>query len=208
MMVGIAGWGDALAEGVRERMIAGAVRLLAQQGLQATSFSEVLALTGAPRGSIYHHFPGGKDQLVAAAVDAAGAHALEVLAPLAGSGPVVVTETFLGLWRLLLEHTSTTMGCAVLAVTVATDSGELLDKAGAVFRAWRARLAELLAAGGLPNSDAFAATLIAASEGAVVMARASRSLEPFDAVAAYLLTQVRAAVDDGGNVGSGPSTAA
>lgn len=172
-------------------MIAGAVRLLAQQGLQATSFSEVLALTGAPRGSIYHHFPGGKDQLVAAAVDAAGAHALAVLDPLAGSDPATVTETFLGLWRLLLERTDTTVGCAVLAVTVATRSDELLDQAGAVFRSWRSRLAELLAAGGLADADAFAATLIAASEGAVVLARASRSLEPFDAVAGYLLSQAQ-----------------
>jgi TetR/AcrR family transcriptional regulator, lmrAB and yxaGH operons repressor len=188
-----------VAEGVRERMIAGAVRLLAQQGLQATSFSEVLALTGAPRGSIYHHFPGGKDQLVAAAVEAAGAHALDVLTPLAGQDPVVVTETFLGLWRLLLERTDSSIGCAVLAVTVATGSDELLDRAGAVFRSWRSRLAELLTAGGHPQPDAFAATLIAASEGAVVLARASRSLEPFDAVAGYLLSQVRA-VDDGGKL--------
>jgi TetR/AcrR family transcriptional repressor of lmrAB and yxaGH operons len=178
-----------LSEGVRDRMIAGAVRLLAQQGLQATSFSEVLALTGAPRGSIYHHFPGGKDQLVAAAVDAAGAHALDILAPLAGSDPATVTETFLGLWRLLLERTGTTVGCAVLAVTVATRSDELLDQAGSVFRDWRTRLGELLAAGGHPDPDAFAATLIAAGEGAVVLARAARSLEPFDAVAGYLLAR-------------------
>ena len=52
----------------REQMIEGALSLLAKQGLQATSFSEVLKLTGAPRGSIYHHFPGGKDQLVAEAL--------------------------------------------------------------------------------------------------------------------------------------------
>jgi TetR/AcrR family transcriptional regulator, lmrAB and yxaGH operons repressor len=195
-----------VAEGVRDRMIAGAVRLLAQQGLQATSFSEVLALTGAPRGSIYHHFPGGKDQLVAAAVDAAGAHALDVLAPLAGAGPVTVTETFLGLWRLLLDRTGSTTGCAVLAVTVATGSDALLDRAGAVFRSWRARLADLLAAGGHPDPDPFAATLIAAGEGAVVLARAARSLEPFDAVAGYLVAQVRAAtVDSGGKLSEPPA---
>jgi TetR/AcrR family transcriptional regulator, lmrAB and yxaGH operons repressor len=174
-------------------MIAGAVRLLAQQGLQATSFTEVLALTGAPRGSIYHHFPGGKDQLVAAAVAAAGAHALQVLEPLAGASPVEVTETFLGLWRLLLERTGLTTGCAVLAVAVATHSDDLLDRAGAVFRGWRTRLAALFADGGLAEADAFAATLIAASEGAVVLARAERSLEPFDAVAGFLLSQVRTA---------------
>ncbi|WP_433307078.1 TetR/AcrR family transcriptional regulator [Actinoplanes sp. CA-030573] len=181
-----------MADGVRDRMIDGAVRLLAQQGLQATSFAEVLQLTGAPRGSIYHHFPGGKDQLVAAAVEAAGARAIGVLDGLAGQSPERVTEAFLGLWRLLLERTGMTAGCAVLAVTVATRSDELVSGAGAVFRAWRSRLSDLFEAGGLPDAGAFAATLVAASEGAVVMARAERSMEPFDAVAGHLLAQVRA----------------
>jgi AcrR family transcriptional regulator len=192
MMVGIFG-GGGVAEGVRERMVSGAVRLLAQQGLQATSFTEVLQLTGAPRGSIYHHFPGGKDQLVAAAVDAAGEHAIKVLDGLAGSSAEQVTAAFLGLWRLLLERSGNSAGCAVLAVTVATRSDDLIDRAGGVFRAWRQRLAELLAAGGLADAEAFAATLVAASEGAVVLARAERSVEPFDAVAGYLLAQVRTA---------------
>ena len=71
--------GEIVARDVRERMIEGAVRLLARHGLQATSFTEVLELTGAPRGSIYHHFPGGKDELISAAVDRAGARALQGL---------------------------------------------------------------------------------------------------------------------------------
>ena len=64
---------------VRERMVDGAMALLARRGLQATSFSEVLAATGAPRGSLYHHFPAGKDQLVAEAVDRAGGVLINVL---------------------------------------------------------------------------------------------------------------------------------
>ena len=61
---------EARGGGVRDNMIAGAARLLAQRGLQATSFSTVLAETNAPRGSIYHHFPGGKEELVTAAIEA------------------------------------------------------------------------------------------------------------------------------------------
>ena len=68
-------------------MIAGAMKLLARRGLQATSFSEVLELTGAPRGSIYHHFPDGKDQLVAAAIALAGERALQPLEEIAGASP-------------------------------------------------------------------------------------------------------------------------
>ena len=73
-----------MAGDTRARMVAGAARLLAQRGLQETSFSEVLELTGAPRGSIYHHFPLGKDQLVASAVDLAGAHAIALIDRSAG----------------------------------------------------------------------------------------------------------------------------
>lgn len=50
-------------------MIRGATEVLGRRGLHATAFSEVLALTGASRGSIYHHFPGGKAELVEAALD-------------------------------------------------------------------------------------------------------------------------------------------
>ena len=182
-----------MAHDVRERMIEGAVRLLAQHGLQATSFSEVLELTGAPRGSIYHHFPDGKDQLISAAVDLAGAHALQVLEDKAGASAEEITAVFLGLWRELLSRSQFTAGCAVLAVTVATDSPDLLHHAGAVFRAWRGRLAELLEKGGLPAREAvsFAATLVAASEGAVVLSRAEQRMKPFDLVSEYLLDQVR-----------------
>ncbi len=178
---------------VRERMIAGAVRLLAKYGLQATSFSEVLELTGAPRGSIYHHFPEGKDQLISAAVDLAGAHALQVLDDQIGASAEEITAVFLGLWRELLSRSQFGAGCAVLAVTVATDSRDLLNHAGAVFRAWRGRLAELLEQGGLTTQEAvhFAATLVAASEGAVVLSRAEQRMEPFDLVAEHLLEQVR-----------------
>jgi TetR/AcrR family transcriptional repressor of lmrAB and yxaGH operons len=61
-----------MAGEVRARMVDGAIALLASRGLEGTSFSEVLELTGAPRGSIYHHFPGGTAELVSAAVDGAG----------------------------------------------------------------------------------------------------------------------------------------
>lgn len=173
------------------------MKLLARRGLQATSFSEVLELTGAPRGSIYHHFPEGKDQLVSAAIELAGERALRPLEEIAGASPEEVTEVFLGMWRRLLTAANFDAGCSVLAVTVATDSRELLDHAGDVFRSWRGRLAELLQQGGLPPDAArqLATTLVAASEGAVVLSRAERSMEPFDLVSGQLLSQVRAAVN-------------
>jgi TetR/AcrR family transcriptional regulator, lmrAB and yxaGH operons repressor len=184
-----------MAGDVREQMIDGAVRLLAKQGLQATSFSEVLELTGAPRGSVYHHFPNGKDQLVSSAVDRAGARALSALDGQQGASAEELTALFLGIWREVLVRSQLGAGCAVLAVTVATDSPDLLQHAGAVFRSWRGQLAELFEHAGLSAKEAaqFAATLVAASEGAVVLSRAEQILEPFDLVAAQLMEQVRKA---------------
>jgi len=177
---------------VHDRMVSGAVRLLAQKGLQAASFSEILELTQAPRGSVYHHFPEGKDQLVAEAVELAGARALAFLDRKAEAPAREVVEDFLGLWREVLTRSQFSAGCAVLAVTVATDSPDLLDRAGKVFAGWRDRLAQLLEGGGMPAaaSAEFAALLVAASEGAVVLSRAARSLEPFETVAAALLRMV------------------
>jgi TetR/AcrR family transcriptional regulator, lmrAB and yxaGH operons repressor len=182
-----------VAKDVRDRMIDGAIRLLAQQGLQATSFADVLKLTGAPRGSVYHHFPGGKDQLVSAAVDRAGARALHALVGKEEVSAEELTTVFLGLWRELLVRSALGAGCAVLAVTVATDSRELLQHAGAVFRSWRGQLTELFEHAGLSAKESaqFATTLVAASEGAVVLSRAEQSLEPFELVADQLLEQVR-----------------
>lgn len=176
----------------RDLMIDGARMLLAEKGLQETSFSEVLARTGAPRGSIYHHFPDGKDQLVGLAVERAGESALAVMEGTAGRPAVEVVDTFLGLWRILLERGGFRIGCAVLAVTVATDDSALLDRTAGVFRAWREQFARLLEQGGMDADRApvFATTLIAATEGAVAMARAERSLEPFDVVADDLRRRV------------------
>ena len=80
----------------------------------------------------------------------------------------------------------------VVIVTVATDSEDLLAHAAAAFRSWRRRLAELLQIGGLAQDPAeqFAATLIAAMEGAVVLSRAEQTMDPFELVAQQLTTQV------------------
>ena len=184
---------NSLARGVRDKMVASAAELLARRGLEGTSFSEVLDLAGAPRGSVYHHFPEGKEQLIGAAIDLAGRSALGWIDKKQGSPPDEIVEWFVHIWRELLRRSRFDAGCAVLAVTVATDSPELLNHAADVFRSWRRRLAELFETGGLGREDAarFAAVLIASTEGAVVLSRAEQSLEPLDLVESQLLDDVR-----------------
>src|SRR6202789_2827807 len=143
--------------------------LLAKKGLQGTSFSEVLQASGAPRGSLYHHFPGGKDELVLAAMDAAGRRAEALLGPVRGQPADKAAETFIALWRAVLTRSGFEAGCAVLAVTVTSGSPELRDRAAQIFRTWRTLLAGILNEGGLPHkrADGLAAMLISTCEGAV-----------------------------------------
>lgn len=185
-----------MARDTRQKMIERAAILLAQKGLQGASFSEVLEASGAPRGSLYHHFPGGKDELVLAAVALAGERAIAALEQLEGRAADEIAKAFLQLWRLVLERSDFGAGCAVAAVTVATDAPELVARASETFRSWRDRLARLLAEGGIPEERApgIAVTLISASEGAVILARAEKSFEPFDLVAAEELARIRAAM--------------
>jgi TetR/AcrR family transcriptional repressor of lmrAB and yxaGH operons len=180
---------------VKRRMIEQTALSLARKGLQRTSFSEVLEASGAPRGSLYHHFPGGKDELVLLALEAAGGFALAKLDETAGQPAVAVARSFVAIWRTMLERTDFGVGCAIAAVTVAADAPSLIDTAARIFRGWRARLTALLAEGGVraDRASSLAATLIAACEGAVLLARAERNFEAFDQVAAEQIAAVAAA---------------
>jgi TetR/AcrR family transcriptional repressor of lmrAB and yxaGH operons len=181
---------------IKQRMIQQAALSLARKGLQRTSFSEVLEASGAPRGSLYHHFPGGKDELVLRALDAAGDFAMQTLSRATGASASEVARAFVDLWRSVLARSDFSAGCAIAAVTVAADSPVLLERAADIFRGWLSRLAALLGAGGVPEERALAlaTTLISGCEGAVLLARAERSFAPFDLVAAELVAVVEAAI--------------
>lgn len=185
--------GSVVATDVRQRMVDSTSVLLAKKGLQGTSFSAILDASGAPRGSLYHHFPGGKDELVLAAVAQTGQRAQALVDATVGLSAVDVAEAFVGLWRALLTRSNFEAGCAVAAVTVAAEDAELLAGAGLAFRDWRTSLEAALVAGDVPSerAPAVAAALIAACEGATIMARAERSLEPFDLVATEQIETVR-----------------
>jgi len=175
---------------VRARMVEGAVRLLATRGVEGTSFAEVLEATGSPRGSVYHHFPGGKPELLHAALDLASERGLAAMEATRGQPSEVVVERFLALWRGLLDWSHLTAGCAVVAVTVAAYDDDLLDHAGTIFRTWTDLLTELCASGGMDREPArqLAVTVIAATEGAVAICRAQRSKQPFEEVETVLLS--------------------
>jgi AcrR family transcriptional regulator len=85
-----------LASDTKPRMIERAVVLLAKKGLQGTSFSEVLEASGAPRGSLYYHFPGGKEELVLVALTATSDRALSLLDEVRGKPAAEVARNSSG----------------------------------------------------------------------------------------------------------------
>ena len=134
-----------------------------------------------------------------AALEYAGDQALTALARLVGRPAREVAQAFLAMWRSVLARSDFGAGCAIAAVTVAAESPQLRARAAQILRAWRERLGELFVKGGMAGekAPAVAANLIAACEGAVILARAEHSFEPFDLVAAQQLAMIEAAMKEG-----------
>lgn len=177
-----------MGAGVREKMVRSAITMIARRGVQGASFAEVLSHSGAPRGSIYHHFPQGKDEMIAAALDYMATDGLAVLDKLDGADVDAVIDGFVGMWRAVLERSRYEVGCSVAGVTVTADSDSLRRAARRVFETWAKRLTELLAAAGMPRRDCpdFAWTMIAATEGAVIIARAQGRMRQLDVIGQQL----------------------
>lgn len=190
--------GSAQALDSRERMVRSAALLFRERGYSATAFSDVIADSGAPRGSIYHHFPAGKAQLaqeaVAYAARAIAARLDEALAHERDAAGVL--RAFLAPWREALERSDFRAGCPLVAITVETDVPPPLRAAvAAAFAGWRELLAARLARADVPptRADALGTLTLAAIEGAVLLCRAQRETAPLDAVAAELARAIEAA---------------
>jgi TetR/AcrR family transcriptional repressor of lmrAB and yxaGH operons len=181
-----------MARETRARMVDAAVVALQQRGLEGMSFTEVLARSGAARGAIYHHFPGGKSQLVAEAAAKHGRDVLARLVDLSATTPRAVAEAFVDFARPVVEASSRGSGCAIAAVTlpVGDDGDELCQVAAAAFASWSGQLAAALSGAGLSAEDAAdkAALLITLLEGAQVLSRAAGSTAPFDRAVRAALT--------------------
>ncbi len=178
-------------------MIVSAAVLMRERGVEATSFSDVIERSGAPRGSIYHNFPNGKAQLVEEATRYAGEFtAAGLIAALGTDDPVAAIHAFASSWTKLLERSDFGAGCPVVAAALEGDrTPRVREAAGEAFARWEQLVAESLephvTAG---RARSLAALFVAAIEGAVVVSRAQRSSEPVRQVARELERAVRAAL--------------
>jgi TetR/AcrR family transcriptional regulator, lmrAB and yxaGH operons repressor len=176
----------------RQRMIESAAQLMRERGVEATSFSDVIEHSGAPRGSIYHHFPGGKAQLVEEATRWAGAYIGRGIAASHEHGdPLDALEAMANFWRQVLGSSEFAAGCPVVAGTVEGDrTPGAREAAGEVFAGWQELISDNLVEHGVEPERAasLAAILLGATEGAVILCRAERSMEPFERTISELRT--------------------
>jgi TetR/AcrR family transcriptional repressor of lmrAB and yxaGH operons len=182
-----------MASDSRADMVRSAALLIGARGMNATSFTDVLAASGAPRGSIYHHFPQGKDQLTAEAVHLIGQRVLDYVQSGPTESPADVIAHFTGLFRAVIVASDAKAGCAVAGVAVDIDEeGDLLDLVRVTFRSWTNTLTERLVLAGMRHSDALpiATTTVAAMEGSLLLCRAEGTSEPIDRVTDVLLRLV------------------
>jgi AcrR family transcriptional regulator len=173
----------------RERMVRSAALLIRERGAHPTAIADVLEHSGAPRGSAYHYFPGGRTQLLCEAIDYAGAYIAEKIDK--GASGLDVLDDLIADYRSQLMRTDYRAGCPVVAVAVeAGDPAKqdqakpVIDRAAAAFARWTDLIAQRLIADGVSaqRAEELAMLTTTAIEGAIVVARASRDVKPLDVV--------------------------
>lgn len=188
----------------RDRMVVSAAELIRTHGATATTIDRVLADSAAPRGSVYHHFPGGRAQLITEAVALAAVHGAGPLGatrlPEPAPNPLDVLDAVIETWRRRLVGSEFRAGCTVLAVAVEGRDAlpEAYATAAAALTAWRARLAGLLEAHGVDHRHAhdLATLTVASIEGAIVLSRTDASLAPLEIAAGFLRGLLAAALEE------------
>jgi TetR/AcrR family transcriptional regulator, lmrAB and yxaGH operons repressor len=176
----------------KERMVAAARQLFREHGYLGTALSDVVTESAGPRGSIYFHFPGGKEEL---ATEVTLLHASDRIAHInraaaASTSAAQLIEMFVGRERDDLVASNYREGCAVAPIVIEATpaSDQLSDATRRAFQDVITTLAARLTEKGLPNHRAvqLATNVWTSLEGALILSRALRSPEPFDMAIALL----------------------
>ncbi|MDI1462759.1 TetR/AcrR family transcriptional regulator [Catellatospora sp. KI3] len=177
----------------REKMVRAAARLLAERGYAATSFQDVIARSGAPRGSIYHHFPGGKEQLAAEALRWY-AERTRFQIPDGADPSLTAVAGYFAATAAWLRKTEFRGGCPFAGVALdVTPEDALHALVAETFADWRRVLEHAFHAEGCPapTARALATLVIAGAEGGLLLARTERDTAPLDDVAAQVMAHLR-----------------
>ncbi len=177
----------------RAGIVRSAATLVRERGVHGVGMREIVAHSGASRGSLGRYFPGGKTQLVTEALDLAVAElsqstdeALDSAKTLPEAIAVIVAP-----WRDLLVEHDYAQGCPLAATVIdASGNDELRTHVSELLARWQASVTDVYLRFGAPRSTAGdqATVLLAAIEGALVLARARRTTQPLDVVEQHFKT--------------------
>lgn len=168
----------------RARLIAAMSDALRRRGYHGIGLNELLAAAEAPKGVLYHHFPGGKTALAVAAIEASVERICAYLDGLIARGdtPAAVLEAWMDAAQRQLEKTRFESGCPLAAVALESTPADVEIRAAltAAFSVCRRRLADLLRAHGeeATRAEALAALIVSAYEGGLMQSRVAESIEP------------------------------
>jgi TetR/AcrR family transcriptional repressor of lmrAB and yxaGH operons len=174
----------------RQKMVVSAATLIGSRGMGATSLADVLAASGAPRGSVYHHFPAGKEEMVGAAMRWTTEQVLAYQRACTARTATGVLDHFVELFRSTMVSTRCQAGCPIagVVVDVYAKDDRLMGLGRTSFRSWTTLLTRQLHARGMsrPTARALAVTTLASVEGALILCRAENSVGPLEVVATQL----------------------
>jgi TetR/AcrR family transcriptional repressor of lmrAB and yxaGH operons len=170
--------------GPRERLLDATVESLRRRGVNGTGIAQVLSASGSARQSVYQHFPGGKAELVAAATRRAG----DFISARGPSDPHGYVDELVDWWAGQLRRHDFALGCPVAAAALAEPDSPAVAAAAEVFADWSERFAARLTDAGAEAASAAALGRfhVSAMEGAIMTARALRTVEPMEDLRIHL----------------------
>jgi TetR/AcrR family transcriptional repressor of lmrAB and yxaGH operons len=188
--------------GTRDRILAASTELFGRQGYTGTGLKAILAASDTPFGSLYHFFPGGKQELGAEAIRVAGGTYLELVEAFFPPGGDVVTATqnFFDGAAVMIEETDFADACpiATVALEIASISEPMRQAAAGAFSSWLDVLEARFTDAGVTATRArdLAIELFCAIEGAFLLSRATRSASPIRVMGRAAVAAVKAALGD------------
>ncbi len=180
----------------RKKMLVSAAEVMRERGAAGVTIDEVLARSGAPRGSVYYHFPDGRNQILTEALRYSGDSITAMIDDAAGWGARALLREFVEFWERLLTEGDFTAGCPVVAAAIGSDDDDpkLSAEAGAILGRWCTALTRAFVNDGFDDAEAasLAVMSIAALEGAVVLSRSTRNADPLRQVGEQLEFLIKA----------------
>ena len=187
--------------GTRERLVQAMSRALQRRGYHGVGLTELLAEADAPKGVMYHHFPGGKEALAVAAIEATAAHINASLQRLVAehAQPVPTLAGWLALADQQLQRSKYERGCplATVALETTADDGPVRAALAQAFAQIRQGLASLLASAGIEagRASSLAALVLATYEGALMQARVAGNGQAIADAAGILMSLLQREID-------------